>query len=40
MTYRSETPILVKYMDITVFLFRRLVKEDRIIPRQQDGLDA
>lgn len=40
MAYRSETPIPVKYMDITVLLFRGLVQEDEISARQQDQLDA
>ena len=37
MAYRRETPIPVKYMNITPSLFRRLVEE--MISRQQDRLD-
>lgn len=35
-----ETPIPVEYMDSTVSLFRRLLQEDEMIPRQRDRLDA
>lgn len=40
MAYWSETTIPVKYMDITVSLFRRLVQEDEMIPHQRDRFDA